>query len=90
MLLRKGQRTYRVRAWRPITSLKQMYVCATKFVHHDFLSAMRHAERLRAKEPSRFFNIYPCRFCDGLHVGGCKRSPEITEDFEGWRDDGGD
>ena len=87
IFVKKGTKTWSVKVWRPITGAKQMYGCATKLVHYDFLSAMRHANKLRAIEPNGHFNVYPCRFCEGIHVGHCKQSVELTEDFEEWRID---
>jgi hypothetical protein len=64
--------------------MKQVYECATKLAHYDFMSAMQHAERLRKLKHGHHINIYPCKFCTGLHVGRCKTSPELTESFEGF------
>jgi len=82
--LKKGGRTYRVKVYRPITGCRQMYQCATKLVHQHYLTAMWHAAQLRKKEPDGHFCIYPCEFCDGLHVGHSKRPAELDETFDEW------
>jgi hypothetical protein len=40
--------------------------CLRKYRHSNYLSALHHAAALR---PDNSLVIYPCPFCDGLHVG---------------------
>jgi hypothetical protein len=40
--------------------------CTRKWRHLDYLSAIKHAVRLAQDET---LAIYPCSYCDGLHVG---------------------
>jgi hypothetical protein len=40
--------------------------CLRKFRHSNYLSALRHAAALSQDDS---LIIYPCPFCDGLHVG---------------------
>src|SRR5258707_4110528 len=73
--------------WRPVTGLKQLYQCATKLGHTNYLSALAHVASLRKVEPDAHFNIYACRFCDQLHVGHCKNGQwELDETYEDFRE----
>jgi hypothetical protein len=55
--------------------------CLRKFCHPHYLSAMQHANKLSDREG---LTIYPCSFCDYLHVGHqrhrshCKSSEQST------------
>lgn len=40
-------------------------VCQRKYRHLNFLSAMLHARQIQ----SPGLHVYPCEFCDGLHIG---------------------
>lgn len=46
------------------------FECGHKLVHPNYLSAMLHVKRLerRPRGPAPMV-IYPCSYCDGIHVG---------------------
>jgi hypothetical protein len=61
-----------IRSRRSFRNQKQFYVCARKIRHADLWSAMLHIRglvRTRTCYPGFNLAIYPCRHCDGLHVG---------------------
>ncbi len=43
--------------------------CCGKLRHENYLTALRHAARLRSFHPNDSFSVYHCDFCTGLHVG---------------------
>jgi hypothetical protein len=54
--------------------------CYNKIRHKDALSATLHAVRLDRKHPSNSLRIYVCDFCNGLHVGHCRRRFRVILD----------
>jgi hypothetical protein len=50
---------------RSISRSRRAGLCLKKRRHEDFWSAMQHARQLK----SEGLVIYPCEFCNGLHVG---------------------
>ena len=47
--------------------------CRRKLCHLNYLEAMRHAARVPLNET---VVIYPCVYCNGLHVGHSAATPE--------------
>lgn len=67
-----------------------VYACETKVKYNHAESAMKAAARMNAKPGTRNeLEYYPCKFCDGFHVGRVdtyrkrKREGRLDEQKEG-------
>lgn len=49
--------------------IHQWTSCARKIRHDDFWSAYLHLRGLQRLNPWADIQIYPCDYCEGLHVG---------------------
>lgn len=59
-----------IRGLRPFKNQRQYNACARKIRHDNLWSAMLHIRGLeRRKKRSLDMNVYPCKYCQGLHVG---------------------
>lgn len=57
----------RNRLWK---SYREFKSCKSKLVHHDYLEAMFHAQAIEdSKHKWQEIHIYPCDYCDGIHIG---------------------
>jgi hypothetical protein len=56
----------------------EWHKCLRKRRHLDYWSAMQHANRL---PDDGWLVIYPCEFCDGLHVGHLKHKPQTASEL---------
>src|ERR1700739_1213995 len=57
---------------KPHCEQHEFYSCAVKFRHTDYWSAYQHFRSLRVALPAAKPQIYPCDYCDGLHVSSGK------------------
>jgi hypothetical protein len=83
-----------IRSRRSFRNQKQFFVCARKIRHADLWAAMLHVRGLvRAGTCRPGFNltVYPCRHCDGLHVGKTRvfRHELMEDQFEFARHENG-
>lgn len=56
--------------------------CREKFVHPNFLSAMKHARHLTAKT-GKLYTPYVCLTCGEQHVGAANGGGPVTWMFDG-------
>lgn len=57
----------------------QYYSCTRKFVHPNYWSAMLHARIVERLNPGSVVAIYPCEYCEGIHVGRCAFSRALVQ-----------